>query len=369
MLGLAGMAFAACSSEDEVAGVDQSPKSVTISLANVMPATRNADAPIADATDVALADLQVFFTDGTNLYKGKTTEGTEADHYFANLTEFNAATRDAVFHFLPAGVNKVIVVGNKGAEWTGVTTYAGLVETLEIANEQNDQDLYLYGESGLTLDDEDTEGHPLYKAAVTLEPRVSRIEVSAFEYLALNGQRKYSEIVIDQVMLNNYYTKANSQNSDASTVKKETISAGTVFGILNDATGWLTDKFVSTPADGKLDVVTLNAASTYKKVYATTGNPVPLRPAYHFFPDASDIATTGHPQLIVKLIGTLAEGGTKVPLYLATSTFTPAVTSDVAKIYVMNFQFDDNDLEDPEKCVEVTVGVKSWDVVAVTPEF
>lgn len=80
------------------------------------------------------------------------------------------------------------------------------------------------------------------------------------------------------------------------------------------------------------------------------------------------IGNTNHPQVLVKLIGTTNEG-TKVPLYLATSTFTPAVTADFAKIYVMNFAFSDEDLDNPQKCVEVTVDVMSWDVVPVTPEF
>lgn len=35
----------------------------------------------------------------------------------------------------------------------------------------------------------------------------------------------------------------------------------------------------------------------------------------------------------------------------------------------LNFEFDDTDLENPQKCVEVTVDVMSWDVVPVTPEF
>ncbi len=44
-------------------------------------------------------------------------------------------------------------------------------------------------------------------------------------------------------------------------------------------------------------------------------------------------------------------------------------SADFAKIYVMNFAFSDEDLDNPQKCVEVTVDVMSWDVVPVTPEF
>ena len=67
----------------------------------------------------------------------------------------------------------------------------------------------------------------------------------------------------------------------------------------------------------------------------------------------------------MKLTGTKANGD-KAALYLATKGFSPAVTSDVAKIYQVKFEFDDGD---PQKCVEVSVDVVAWDVVPVIAQL
>ena len=155
----ASMTFVACDNKDDEMGqLDNTPKSVSIDLSNVIPVTRGAGQEVEDNSKVSLTDLQVFFTDGTTLYKGKTIEGTEADK---------------VFHFLPAEVNKVIVVGNNGSQ-INASTYVDLKKDLIIAEQQNPTDLDLYKEVELTsVSGQDEAGHPLYKAKVVLEPRVS----------------------------------------------------------------------------------------------------------------------------------------------------------------------------------------------------
>lgn len=363
----ASMALVSCNKENGAPDLG-SPKSVTINLANVVPATRAAGTPIADNTQVALTDFQVLFTDGTHLYQGHDVDGEPADHYFANLEEFQASERDQVFHFLPAEVNQVIVVGNIGREIEvedGVTTLASIVETLNIGEQQDAYDLYLYGEDDLTsASGTDDAGHPLYKADVTLSPRVSRIEVASFTYnvSASDGTRKYQSITVNQIMLNNYYPQANSQTGAVSgTLVRPAVDVNehTAFGLMNDAAAdWSNDKFVSGET---LAPEVLDAAGSYTSSYSAD------RPVYHFFPNASDVATTNCPQLIVNLVAN--DGTNEIPFYLATKGFNPDVTTDFAKIYTVSFAFDDVDLSDPEKCVEVSVSVASWDVVAVTPEF
>lgn len=364
---VASMTLISCNKEENrTEDPATSPKSVTISLANVVPATRSADSPITGGNKVELSNFQVFFTDGTNLYKGQTIEGEEAVHYFTNLDEFNDENCDAVFHFLPANVNKVVVIGNLGTE-NEATTYEGLKEELAIDDQQDAEDLYLYDEVDLTTaSSEDEAGHPLYKADVTLEPRVSRIEVASFKYDAVDADtpRKYESIEIDQIMLSNFYQAADSRTGEISgrvNRAKNAFNEGTIFEIFNDEPdGWQNDVF-STEEDAQLPVITLDNTGNYEYTYTDP------RPAYHFFPNATNISTDDHPQLLVKLIG--INGGTKTPLYLATDVFNPAVTADVAKIYSVNFVFKDGDLDEPEKCVQVTVSVASWDVVPVTPEF
>ena len=71
---IVAMTFASCNKEDEAGTGDNSLKSVTISLANVLSGTRSA---IPDGeedlteTKINLINYQVFFSDGTNLYRGK----------------------------------------------------------------------------------------------------------------------------------------------------------------------------------------------------------------------------------------------------------------------------------------------------------
>ena len=361
----ASMTLVACNKEvtPEEPGV---PKSVTIKLANVVPGTRSADAPVADNSQVTLKDFQVFFTDGTTLYKGQSVDGGATAHYFTTMSEYEGRT-DEVFHFLPAAVNKVIVIGNLGGE-SQATTVAELQETLSIAEQQDDAALYLYAEAPLTSSTGyDDAGHPLYTATVTLAPRVSRVEIASFTYSTSGdpAARKYTDIEISQVLLGNYYESANSVSgavSGALTRPKTAVDEGTAFGILDGAaTGWFNDEFAT---GATLTPVSLNATSNYTHSYGTDA----VRPAYHFFPNASNIGDADCPQLLIRMVGTDASGN-KVPLYLATQSFTPAVTADFAKIYTISFEFDDEDMGDPEKCVDVTVQVTSWDVVAVTPNF
>ena len=67
----ASMTFVACDkNESELGGTDSAaPKSVTINLANVAPATRSAGGDVLTTdNDIQLNSYQIFFTDGTNVY-------------------------------------------------------------------------------------------------------------------------------------------------------------------------------------------------------------------------------------------------------------------------------------------------------------
>ena len=180
--------------------------------------------------------------------------------------------------------------------------------------------------------------------------------------------RDYTSIAVKQVVLNNYYETAKfADGAVIGAIKSEPIDdekAAEFF--LNaakqqDGVGfWYNDTI-----DPAID---LNAAASYAKTYADGE----ARPAYHFFPNATNIGTTAQPQLAVQLIGTKADG-TQVPLYLLTSRFTtngePAITNEFAKIYRVSFAFNDNDLKQELKCVDVTVDVVAWEVKEVNAEF
>ena len=288
---MAAVSFAACDKGENGADGDKSPKSVTLTLSNVVPGTRAADDPVAGDSKVTLNDFQVFFaeSDGT-LVKGKTLQNTDAEHYFA-VADFKDENK--VFHFLPAEVTKVIVVGNLSEDLKTALASAGstddLKRTLTVAAEQDDANLALYDEVELTtVVGEDSAGHPLYKAAMVLEPRVARIEVVGFEYKAevddatqAEKERLYESIQVEQIVLNNYYGQAEFVTGAVSGIKTNTtIDAGSVFGFFaNAASDWTNDKLDGT----NLPAVNLDEAAGYKMAYGAAAK----RPAYHFFPDAA----------------------------------------------------------------------------------
>lgn len=379
---VAATAVLALGSCEKQPTTDAQLKSVTISITNAKN-TKATTTPVTNGSQVALKDFQVFFTDGTYLYTGKNADNTETDHYFTSTTGLSAT----VFHFINGKVNQVVVVGNLGSEVTvtdGQTTLASIktlsnnVETLAIADQQDPTALYLYGESGLTATDRtDTEGHTIYSANVTLSPRVSRFEIGSFTYnepTTTGATRKYSSITVQQIAFNNYFGTADKVSGAVSgNATNTSITANNVFtylaGLLDtngDAAGWYTD----------LPNAVLNADNSYKVSYPVTDGTT--CPSYHFFPLGADGNLSALPQIIVYLIATPADGGDAVPLYLATSDFvitnadgttSSAITKDFAKIYKMDFAYSDEDLENPAKCVELTVSVATWDVQTVTPTF
>ena len=91
-----------------------------------------------------------------------------------------------------------------------------LKRTLSVAAEQDDNESRPLRRSGADYGrGEDSAGHPLYKAAMVLEPRVARIEVVGFEYKAevddatqAEKERLYESIQVEQIVLNNYYGQA-----------------------------------------------------------------------------------------------------------------------------------------------------------------
>ena len=332
----------------------KSTKSVSITLANVTSTRSAAAEPISDGTTIGITNFQVFFADNTGkLHLGKDADGSDAEHYFDNLS--SGSISPATFHFLPAAVEKVIILCNLDSKIdveNGVTATSALEKTLSIANEQNldvtNNHLSLYGESGLSLKGTNSHGGNLYAATVNVLPRIARIEISKFG-CTFESPSSYETITVNQVALNNYYSEASLTTGQASgTLVNTVLDEGSIWPYFEGlGSGWFNDKvtFALTPA--------LPGAENVKL-------------AYQFFPSAS-----AYPQLAVRL--TAHATGTDTPLYLLTSGFASGSghvsTFEAGKIYQVDFTFAETSLEHPEKCVEVTVTPKQWEVVAVTPEF
>lgn len=129
----------------------------------------------------------------------------------------------------------------------------------------------------------------------------------------------------------------------ASDLMNETIESGTVFGWINSLTNvWYADEV-------GLTLTVPNGADNSKTF------------VYHTFPAMV-------PQIVITCMND------DVPAYLATRKLTKPdgteITAfDPGKIYKLAFKFKDSDFNLPDKCIDVTVTVASWEVVPVVPVF
>lgn len=367
MLGLAGLAFAACSNEEDVAAQkDTNVKSVTLSFENVQQAmTKAMEGAVANGTKAKLNDFQVFFADAAGtFYTPKNAAGT-ADmetFYNANLTEASAPMTQT-YHFLDPQVSQVYVIGNYGAKQTPANVEALKALNLDILstatpNEQDCDKLHMYGEDlSLEFWPTDEVGHTnSYIAKVELAPRVSRIEIVGYEY-ALEAdatERKFDEIGITQILFNGYYPTANLATGAVSGTKtgfvydtnQDALGLITKINEINTDNSWdayYTDKFETAPL--------LNETGSW--AYAYSGD----RPAYNFFP------TTENNTQEIAFTMTQKEGETALPYAMITNKLV--TTTDVAKVYQVKLIFDDGDFYPLPICVKVEVTVKPWVVVTI----
>ena len=377
MLGMAvaAVSFAACNKEDITPSVEQGNKSVTLSLANVLQ-TKSASNQVA-ADEIQLNSFQVFFSDGTTLYSPKTVDGKGTA-----TTRFTQQEADGLyeFHFLPKAVDRVIVVGNM--DELNVTTYAALeaaVENLTVGGEQNPANVRLMG-IDTVLEPGETEHaagnntgiqhpDPYVHADVNLSPAVARFEITGFEYALKTGaeKRNYTAMTVDNLSIRNYYTEAEVNFANVPSPKALLNFGGALtkenvyvdyFNKLGEEPVWWLDKVGTTLAD--------NAYASVVAIPATETEPAKDCYAYNVFPGAL-------PQFLMQLTG--AEGGVESPLYLMTSALkvdgVALAAEDITagNVYRMAMKFDDSNLQNPEKCIEVSITVDEWVVVAVTPEF
>ena len=349
-LAMVALVASSCTKEEVQPEALAPQKSVKFSLENVI-ATRGVDAMIPSSTRVMLNDCQIFFVGGDGaLYTAKDIDGaTDAQQYYTA-----APTGTLSFHFLPAAVQKVVVVGNYGSEIDPANLNAIKALAAEASEQQNAENLLVYGEATLVASTDDGHGNT-YLAEVSVKPLVARIEVGGF-ICNFSDPALYDQVDITMMALNNYYGEA-TIGGGRSNYSSTAITTSSVYPFFNSTTAPAYTKDVIsgvslTPASPVVDF----AADSYL--------------VYHTF--AGDI-----PQLVVRITGT--KDGVEAPLYLATTAFYDGSTKiesfEAGKVYRMKFNgenrfaFDDEDLNQPEKCVEVTLEAAEWVIVNVTPEF
>ena len=424
----AAAVFTACNKEPNPVQNDQiGTRSISINIANVLPATKGDGTTIKHTDKVQLNSYEVFFVGGNTLYTPKDlTAQKDADTYFDGT---EVADLDRQFHFLPKAVSEVIVVGNMPQVPATITTKSDLlthIQNLTITDQQTptalrlvgiDTQLSKYTEKTPTHETQGQDEHPnpILQAQVTLKPAVARFEITGFEYAQVpemtekkdaDGNivyvkdaagnntttpemvptgnllpREYSKMAVNNVSMINYQPAATFAFDGTVTPSGTAYYAGRVFTNDDIYAEYFKDVdrtlFSFDDLDNKTtDVVEAIALDTQATPYAygVEYEDGSLKYGtqcyyYHTFP-------TLVPSFVVGLTGAYKDAANNeivTPLYIQTQRLVAnneVLEETVAgNIYRMYFKFDDDDLTAAEKCIQVEVSVLPWTVVITTPEF
>lgn len=372
---VATLALVSCSKENEGPKMNTRMKSVEVSLENVIfSQTRGlAGDKITNNTPVKVTNFKVFLTDDAgNEYSAKTSDGQADAQSWWDTADLSVSATEAQFHYVDPNCTKVVAVANIPADMT-YAEYLSL-ENLKIGDEQDAQHLTLYAESVLQgpngqHNDVNVDGttyvSDVYKAELTLRPRISRFEVDGFR-VNFSATPKYNTIRITDMAFQNYYSETSLTTG---------VEAGTIVNHMPDLTmqadvyNWFND--TGKPADWYWDSFDVVINATDADPAKDTPNPL----AYHIF--SCDVT----PVLVIKLLAD------DIPAYIYSKGFykneggSPVKIEEFeeGKIYRMSaageveadgsIPIDDDDIDPMDRCLEITVDVVDWVVELVYPEF
>lgn len=373
------MALVSCNKED-----DSSPmagnrmKSVEVSLKNVViTQTRGlAGEKISNGYPVEVSNFKVFLTDAAgNEYSAKNAAGTEDAQTWWSAADLSNGAIDAQFHYVDPNCTKVIAVANIPNDMT-FAEYKALAN-LKIGDEQDAKNLRLFAEATLqgptdqhqdVNQDGTTYVSDVYKADLTLKPRISRFEVDGFR-VNFSETPKYNTIKITDMAFQNYYPETvlatGNEVGELVNHMQDLSNQADVYNWFNDSktVAWYWDSFE----------VTINATD------AVTAGDTPAPLAYHMF------SCTTAPVFVIKLLAD------NQPAYLYSKGFYSATEKnddgtakkienfEEGKIYRMSaagevandgsIPIDEEDIDPMDRCLEITVDVVDWVVDLVYPEF
>lgn len=348
MLGLAGLAFAACSNEDEVGNdLSQNSKTITVKIETGGYTTR--------------ASGDEAWTDGTNNNQSPITVNTvtlyllDKDGAIVDTKILENKSSDT-FHGVSGTVTKIAAVAN--CQPTASGTWANVVaETFDVADYQTAENAPVYAEAvDITYKNTDTqEGYPMYEATLQLATKMSRIELSGNLQCTNLAESAYKALTLEYVGINRANTKF------------------TLRGIGSDPHS-VTDNLPGFPDTGT-PTAFYDAAAAPAPVLSNKNTSVALGTSYGY-------SVCGMPELLLRFdsepIDNVTEGYIIYdPAYLKITGFKTAdgnvVAMESGKIYqITDLEFTEEDITTLEKdkiCITATVRVAPWDIVAVEPSY
>ena len=373
---VAAMSLASCQKEQEQAPENKTFKSVEVKINNVAPVTRAIGGlgESLEGKNIQLNSLQFFFSDGTSLYEAKDAEGNVADVYYdaAELAALNGSI-SAKFHFLPAAVKKVIVIGNYSA--SAATTETALDAELEIAKYQDVTNFPLYAEGTLGLassnaHDIGSNGHlsNVYTVNLDVYPHVARFEITGIGCTLPLNSGKIVKVV--SIAFADFFDKCDFRTAVGHTLRSVQLNQQDIYTYFQEQMStakWNNDFFNGlngqVGAGNSHPVIELTAANTF----------VETDIAYNFFCKGAP-----SPCLLLNVIEyenqTAFDANNGSPGYLYTNVYRlnstePVTTFEPGKIYRMAIRFNEDDLQHQERCLDISLNIAEWIVINVTPEF
>ena len=347
MLGLAGLAFAACSNEDEV-GNDLSQNSKTITV------------KIETGGYITRASGNGAWTNGANNQSQITVNTVtlyllDKDGAIVDTKTLEKKFSDT-FHGVSGTVTKIAAVAN--CQPTASGTWANIVaETFDVADYQTAENAPVYAEAvDITYKNTDTQdGYPMYEATLQLATKMSRIELSGNLQCTNLAESAYKTLTLEYVGINRANTKftLDGTGSDPHSV---------------------TDNLPGFPDTGT-PTAFYDAAAAPAPVLSNKNTSVALGTSYGY-------SVCGMPELLLRFdsepIDNVTEGYIIYdPAYLKITGFKTAGGNTVAmepgKIYqITDLEFTEENITTLEKdkiCITATVSVAPWDIVAVEPSY
>ena len=347
MLGLAGLAFAACSNEDEVGNdLSQNSKTITVKIETGGYTTR--------------ASGNEAWTDGTNNQSPITVNTVTLYLLDKDVAIVDTKTLENkfsdTFHGVSGTVTKIAAVAN--CQPTASGTWANIVaETFDVANYQTAENAPVYAEAvDITYKNTDTQdGYPMYEATLQLATKMSRIELSGNLQCTNLAESAYKTLTLEYVGINGANTKfaLDGTGSDPHSV---------------------TDNLPGFPDTGT-PTAFYDAAAAPAPVLSNKNTSVALGTSYGY-------SVCGMPELLLRFdsepIDNVTEGYIIYdPAYLKITGFKTAGGNTVAmepgKIYqITDLEFTEENITTLEKdkiCITATVSVAPWDIVAVEPSY
>lgn len=347
MLGLAGLAFAACSNEDEVGNdLSQNSKTITVKIETGGYTTR--------------ASGNEAWTNGANNQSQITVNTVtlyllDKDGAIVDTKILENKSSDT-FHGVSGTVTKIAAVAN--CQPTASGTWANVVaETFDVADYQTAENAPVYAEAvDITYKNTDTqEGYPMYEATLQLATKMSRIELSGNLQCTNLAESAYKTLTLEYVGINGANTKftLDGTGSDPHSV---------------------TDNLPGFPDTGT-PTAFYDAAAAPAPVLSNKNTSVALGTSYGY-------SVCGMPELLLRFdsepIDNVTEGYIIYdPAYLKITGFKTAggdtVAMEPGKIYqITDLEFTEEDITTLEKdkiCITATVSVAPWDIVAVEPSY